>query len=50
MKLDILFEDNHLIVVNKQCGDLAQGDKTGDDSLIDKVGSQVKPLLVYLIG
>lgn len=41
MKLDILFEDNHLIVINKQCGDLAQGDKTGDDSLIDRVGNYI---------
>jgi 23S rRNA pseudouridine1911/1915/1917 synthase len=32
-KLDILFEDNHLIVVNKQPGQLVQGDITGDVSL-----------------
>lgn len=31
--VDILFEDNHLIVVNKQSGQLVQGDKTGDVSL-----------------
>jgi len=30
---EILFEDNHLVVVNKKCSDLVQGDKTGDDSL-----------------
>ena len=30
---DILFEDNHYIVVNKRAGDLVQGDKTGDISL-----------------
>jgi 23S rRNA pseudouridine1911/1915/1917 synthase len=28
--LQILYEDNHLIVVNKRAGDLVQGDKTGD--------------------
>lgn len=30
---DILFEDNHYIVVNKRAGDLVQGDRTGDVSL-----------------
>ncbi|MGI6466059.1 MAG: RluA family pseudouridine synthase [Sphaerochaetaceae bacterium] len=29
----ILYEDNHLIIVNKKCGELVQRDKTGDDSL-----------------
>jgi 23S rRNA pseudouridine1911/1915/1917 synthase len=33
---EILFEDNHIIAVNKTNHDLVQGDKTGDDSL-DKV-------------
>lgn len=32
----ILYEDNHIIVVNKQVSDLVQGDKTGDLSL-DKI-------------
>ena len=31
--LQVLFEDNHLIVVNKRVGDIVQGDKTGDDPL-----------------
>lgn len=31
--LDILFEDNHLIIINKRAGDLVQGDKTGDACL-----------------
>ena len=26
----ILFEDNHILVVNKKAGELVQGDKTGD--------------------
>lgn len=30
---EILFEDNHIIAVNKSNHDLVQGDKTGDDSL-----------------
>ena len=33
MELDILFEDNHLIAINKKVSDLVQGDKTGDISL-----------------
>lgn len=31
--LDILYEDNHLIAVNKTGSDLVQGDRTGDESL-----------------
>ena len=34
--LDILYEDNHLIAVNKRPGDLVQGDKTGDIPLVEK--------------
>lgn len=34
-KLNIIFEDNHLIAVNKPSGMLVQGDKTGDLCLID---------------
>ena len=39
---DILFEDNHLIIVNKQCGVLVQGDKTGDTPLIELVKEYIK--------
>lgn len=35
--LNVLYEDNHLIVVNKQVGDIVQGDKTGDEPLSDIV-------------
>jgi 23S rRNA pseudouridine1911/1915/1917 synthase len=35
--MDVLYEDNHLIAVNKKCGDIVQGDKTGDPSLADQV-------------
>src|SRR6056300_1749113 len=31
----VLYEDNHLLVVNKLPGELVQGDKTGDKSLLD---------------
>ena len=35
--IEVLYEDNHLIAINKQGGDIVQGDKTGDVSLCDKV-------------
>lgn len=38
----ILFEDNHLIVVNKLCGELVQGDETGDVTLADLVKEYLK--------
>lgn len=31
--LQIIFEDNHLIIINKRIGDIVQGDKTGDIAL-----------------
>lgn len=34
---DILYEDNHLIAINKRAGDIVQVDETGDESLEDKV-------------
>jgi len=40
--LKILFEDNHLIIVNKNPGDLTQGDITGDITLGDKIKSYLK--------
>lgn len=38
----ILYEDNHLIAVNKLPGELSQGDKTGDVSIIDDVKDYLK--------
>ena len=38
----ILYEDNHLIIVNKLCGELVQGDKTGDETLADIVKRYLK--------
>ena len=35
MNLDVLFEDNHCLAVNKPAGLLSQGDATGDPSLVD---------------
>lgn len=40
--LQILHEDNHLIVINKRVGDLAQGDKTGDIPLSEVVKEYIK--------
>lgn len=35
--LQVLYEDNHLLIVNKRPGDIVQGDKTGDKPLSDVV-------------
>ncbi len=40
--MTILYEDNHLIAVNKSCGELVQGDKTGDKTLIDDLKTYIK--------
>ncbi len=40
--LQILYEDNHIIVVNKRAGDIVQGDKTGDKPLSDVVKNYIK--------
>lgn len=40
--LTVLFEDNHLLVVNKKPGDIVQGDKTGDTPLSDTVKAYIK--------
>lgn len=34
--MDILFEDNHLLIINKRPGELSQLDKTGDKSILEK--------------
>ncbi len=34
---DILYEDNHLLVVNKHCGDLVQSDPEGDSALENEI-------------
>ena len=40
--MDVLYEDNHVIVVNKRSGDIVQGDKTGDVPLSDDVKAYIK--------
>lgn len=40
--LEILFEDNHFIIINKKSGDIVQGDKTGDTPLSEIVKEYIK--------
>ena len=40
--LNVLYEDNHLIIVNKRAGDIVQGDKTGDITLSEIVKEYLK--------
>ena len=40
--LEVLYEDNHVIIINKKAGDLVQNDKTGDRSLRELVMQYLK--------
>lgn len=40
--LQVLYEDNHIIVINKRVGDIVQGDKTGDKPLSEVVKEFLK--------
>lgn len=40
--LQILYEDNHIIAINKRAGDIVQGDKTGDQPLSNIVKAYIK--------
>jgi len=40
--MEIIYEDNHLIAVNKQVSDLVQADKTGDEALGERVKAYIK--------
>ncbi len=40
--MTVLYEDNHIIVVNKESGEIVQGDKTGDVPLSDIVKDWIK--------
>jgi 23S rRNA pseudouridine1911/1915/1917 synthase len=40
--VQVLFEDNHIIIINKRSGDITQGDKTGDTPLSDVVKEYIK--------
>lgn len=40
--MDILFEDNHLLIINKKPGEIVQGDKTGDIPLSESLKLYLK--------
>src|SRR5690554_25954 len=40
--LQVIYEDNHIIVINKRVGDIVQGDKTGDKPLSEIVKEYIK--------
>lgn len=40
--MEILYEDNHIIAVNKTCNEIVQGDKTGDTPLSEIVKAYIK--------
>jgi 23S rRNA pseudouridine1911/1915/1917 synthase len=42
IKMEILYEDNHIIIVNKSPREIVQGDKTGDKPLVDMVKDYLK--------
>lgn len=40
--MEVVYEDNHLIIVNKAPGEIVQGDKTGDRPLVDELKQWLK--------
>lgn len=40
--MEVVYEDNHIIIVNKHPGEIVQGDKTGDEPLVDTVRRYLK--------
>ena len=40
--MEILYEDNHLIAINKSCGEIVQGDKSGDEPITEKIKKYLK--------
>mgnify|MGYP001129350166 CR=1 FL=1 len=42
LKMEILYEDNHIIIVNKASGEIVQGDKTGDEPLVETLKKYIK--------
>lgn len=40
--MEVLYEDNHIIIVNKAVGEIVQGDKTGDKPLSEIVAEYLK--------
>ena len=40
--MEVVYEDNHIIIVNKEVGEIVQGDKTGDTPLSETIKSYLK--------
>ena len=40
--MEVLYEDNHIIIVSKSAGEIVQGDKTGDEPLSETVKRYIK--------
>ena len=40
--MQVVYEDNHIIIVNKAAGELVQGDRTGDEPLVETVKHWIK--------
>lgn len=40
--MQVIYEDNHIIIVSKRSGEIVQGDKTGDKTLADDVKQYIK--------
>lgn len=40
--MQVIYEDNHIIIVNKESGEIVQGDKTGDQPLSEMVKQYIK--------
>lgn len=40
--MEVVYEDNHIIIVNKRSGEIVQGDKTGDEPLSETVKAYIK--------
>ena len=40
--MDIIYEDNHIIIVNKAAGEIVQGDRTGDEPMVETLKRWIK--------
>lgn len=40
--MEVVYEDNHIIIVNKAAGEIVQGDRTGDTPLVDTLKLWIK--------
>jgi len=40
--MKVIYEDNHIIAINKACGEVVQSDKTGDETVMDMVKLYLK--------